>query len=203
MKDIEILDKYSHQLNEVRQRIDILYDFYKGRIVLEYEVILAENIAISFRKIVEHIMLLSLVANVKEYSKQHEKFRNHWHAGRIANDIEKINPDFLSKPIAEEPYEDETIKNGLKFRVQSEEFLNKKDLLEIWNESSNVLHARNPFNEQLEIEKFIVNASSWVEKVIALLENHICVPLGKVTMINGILKDASDGKSKAYWFGKV
>ena len=203
MKDIEILNKYNHQLNEVRQRIDILYDFYKGRIVIDYEIILAENIAISFRKIVEHIMLLSLVTNVEEYSKQHKKFRDHWHAGRIANDIEKINPNFLPKPIKEELYDDETMKSGLKFRVQSEGFLNKNDLLEIWNQSSIVLHARNPFNEQMEIEKFIINASSWVEKIIALLENHVCLPLGKVTMINGILKDVSYGKSKAYWFDKV
>ena len=61
-------------------------------------IIEVETICLQFRKILEKIMLMSLVANKEAYAEQNAKFAKHYHAERIMRDLERINPDFYPVP---------------------------------------------------------------------------------------------------------
>ena len=68
------LDIYQECLYEINKRIDVINDHLDGVINEKLLVVEAETVCLQFRKILEMIALISLLANKDLYAKQHEKF---------------------------------------------------------------------------------------------------------------------------------
>ncbi len=95
---IEDMDKYCRCMDEVKRRITAITNILDKSHTTLYQATNIEFICLQFRKILELIALGSMVANKDEYARQHEKFAKHWHATRILEDIEEINPKFYPVP---------------------------------------------------------------------------------------------------------
>ena len=76
-KEIEL---YHETLYEINKRIEVIRDHINKKNKEKYLVIEVETVCLQFRKILEKIALLSLIANKDIYSQQYEKFAKHYHA---------------------------------------------------------------------------------------------------------------------------
>ena len=142
MSDYKIeLGLYQDCLYEIKRRIDVIADHLNNKYIEKYLIIEVETICLQFRKILEKIMLMSLVAK-EAYAEQNEKFAKHYHAKRIMNDLERINPDFYPVPIIRIHKENECdewqeIESG---------YLTKDELIHVYEICGGMMHAQNPFS---------------------------------------------------------
>src|SRR5699024_5058643 len=99
MEDYKVeLNLYHDCLYEIKRRIEVIADHLNKKITERYLIIEVETICIQFRKILEKIMLMSLLDNKEAYAEQNEKFAKHYQEERIMKDLERINPDFYPVP---------------------------------------------------------------------------------------------------------
>ena len=133
--DIE-LQLYYNCLDEIKRRINVIADHLNKVTTEKYLIIEVETMCLQFRKILEKIMLMSLVANKEQYAAQNEKFAKHYHAERIMRDLEKVNPNFYPTPIKKVQGEGKiselvSIENG---------YLTKEELIEIYEKCGGMMH---------------------------------------------------------------
>src|SRR6266851_327306 len=138
----EVITLYCGCMEEIKLRVDVVRLFLGGQLST-YLPPLVESVCLQIRKILELIALASLVAVKDEYSRQYQKFAQHWHAGRILRDIEKINPSFYPIPTRQvlDPI------NGKPFRVENvkEGYLTRNEFVTVYETCAEMLHAKNPF----------------------------------------------------------
>ena len=90
--------KYCDCMEEIKRRTNVINGFLRGELSTSYKMTNIESVYLQFRKVLELIALASLVANKDEYAKQQAKFVQHWHAGRILDDLTQVNPQFYPVP---------------------------------------------------------------------------------------------------------
>jgi hypothetical protein len=87
-----------------------------------------------------------MVVNEAAYKKAYESFRKHSRADRILRDLERINPDFYSKPAKQERAMLEGVDHHLVIASESDDsFLRKSDFCKVYEKCGGLLHAQNPF----------------------------------------------------------
>ena len=75
MHDYQIeLKLYQDCLYEIKKRIDVIADHINRITTEKYLIIEVETVCLQFRKILEKIALMSLVANKEIYAEQNAKF---------------------------------------------------------------------------------------------------------------------------------
>ncbi|MCV6622267.1 MAG: hypothetical protein OIF51_11030, partial [Cellvibrionaceae bacterium] len=153
MIDQQYLNKYAECMEEIKKRTEVIRAFLDGRCSALYKQTTAESICLQVRKILELIALASLVANKEEYAKSRAKFAKDWHAKRILQSIEQINPNFYPTPstqvldnVTGKVVEVKPIKTG---------FLTRKDFENIYDRCGGLLHAQNPFSASKDIDNFL------------------------------------------------
>lgn len=129
------LGLYHDCLYEIKRRIGVIADHLNKKTTERYLIIEVETICLQFRKILEKIMLMSLVANKEAYAEQNAKFAKHYHAERIMRDLERINPDFYPVPTMlihkENPYSAFVAYLDGQLKISSEIFeVSDEDMLE-------------------------------------------------------------------------
>ena len=190
-KTDENLIKYINNMNEIKRRVNVLQyitstEKFLGEDDRDYEVA-----CINLRKILELISFSSLVANVAEYSKIHQKYATHWRAKTILTEIEKINPDFYPKPVTLKDVDSK----GIKHLVDIEDgFLTRDEFIALYDKCSEVLHSWNPFDPRPRVLHFGYSVSQWVQRIQRLLGMHYIsfVSDKGVWVIN--MSDPRDGK---------
>ena len=143
------LGLYHDCLYEIKRRIGVIADHLNKKTTERYLIIEVETICLQFRKILEKIMLMSLVANKEAYAEQNAKFAKHYHAERIMRDLERINPDFYPVPTMlihkENEYDEwKNIESG---------YLTKDELIRIYEICGGMMHAQNPFSAVKPLEE--------------------------------------------------
>lgn len=196
------LQMYVEQMEEIKKRTDVVKCFLAKKCGALYDVTTVECMALQIRKILELIALGSLVANEAEYKKRHANFASHWKAKRILREIEKSNPAFYPRPTRQVVDED----SGQVVRLESitDGFLTREEYEELYDECSNLLHARNPFSgtERRDLQ-FGRKVHIWMNKIIVLL-NHHCVQLSDSAQQIWVMMNAkSDGNAHATLFEQV
>ena len=75
------MNKYNIELNlyhdclyELQRRISVISDHLNGKIHEQYLIIEVETLCLQFRKVLEKIALMSLVANKEAYAQQTAKY---------------------------------------------------------------------------------------------------------------------------------
>ena len=180
---------YGDCLYEIKRRIDVIVDHINKKTVEKYLIIEVETVCLQFRKILEKIALMSLVANKELYAKENDKFAKHYHAERIFNDLEKINPDFYPVPIKrikvqEDNYEIVENDNGS---------LTKDEFIKIYEKCGGILHAQNPFSTQKNLHEIKECFSEWLNKICCLISHHKITLGGGKLLVIGLLETKQTG----------
>jgi hypothetical protein len=128
-----------------------------------------ELAALQLRMTLELIALGSLAANKELFEMQSMRFEKHWHPSQIIKDLEKLNPNFYPIPFKAKDRDDNGI---IKHDAATGEYLTKEELVRVHGICGNVLHARNPFGKPIDHDRFAMDISDWIGKVIRLLNCH-------------------------------
>lgn len=196
--DIE-LQLYYNCLDKIKRRINVIADHLNKVTTEKYLIIEVETMCLQFRKILEKIMLMSLVANKEQYAAQNEKFAKHYHAERIMRDLEKVNPNFYPTPIKKVQGEGKiselvSIENG---------YLTKEELIEIYEKCGGMMHAQNPFASERPLKEIQSHFAEWLTKICLLLWHHrIGLADGK-TMVVALMERKDNGQPQAVIFEAV
>lgn len=164
------IQKYIWNMTEIKFRIDVINDFIKGKRTTGQLPTDVEFLCLQFRMILELIALSSLCANKNEYARMRREFHRDWHATRILEALEKVNPNFYPEPTRQ--IIDENTGQVVRVEKITEEYLTKENFIDIYDKCCNILHAHNPYNEYPDIVKIKELMSHWVDKIVKLLNHH-------------------------------
>ena len=162
-------------------------------------IIEVETVCLQFRKILEKIALMSLVANKELYAEQNEKFAKHYHAERIMKDLERINPDFYPVPTKRVKHE-----NKVDEWIEIESgYLTKEELVKIYEKCGGMMHAQNPFASEKPLKEIQECFPEWLTKICILLDHHHIKLVGGEVMIVGLMERRDNGLPQAVLFERV
>ena len=200
MNDYQVeLGLYQNCLYEIKRRIDVIAEHLNGVTTEKYLIIEVETICLQFRKILEKIALMSLVANKELYAEQNEKFAKHYHAERIMKDLERINPDFYPVPTKRVKHE-----NKVDEWIEIESgYLTKEELVKIYEKCGGMMHAQNPFASEKPLKEIQECFPEWLTKICILLDHHHIKLVGGEVVIVGLMEKRDNGLPQAVLFERV
>lgn len=193
------LGLYQDCLYEIKRRIGVIADHLNRVTTEKYLIIEVETVCLQFRKILEKIALMSLVANKELYAEQNEKFARHYHAERIMRDLERLNPKFYPVPIKRVKHEGEmdelvNIESG---------YLTREEFVEIYEKCGSIMHAQNPFAGEKPLKEIQSCFPEWLTKICILLNHHKISLVGGEVMLVAIMERKDNGFPQAVLFEKV
>ena len=102
LKDIgQDVQMYIFCMEEIKRRINVISQFLDNKATTGQPITDIEFLYLQFRKVLEFIALSSLSANREKYEEVRNNFKTDWHAERIMEKIEKINPNFYPCPTSQ------------------------------------------------------------------------------------------------------
>ena len=186
-----ILNKYISEMNIIKQRTNQI------RIIgsrIEYLQPIVEYKALQLRKIIEQIMLASLVANSTAYKDFYGRLGGDWNAKLIASDLERVNPDFFPKAVKND-YENHTLIDEPD-SMKCEEAIKMYEIL-----SKKLLHASNPFGCPTDYNEMNQHIDEWTSRIIKLLQTHIVKLIGMDDFLFVIMNSSNhSGNVAINWF---
>jgi len=165
------LDLYVSLMNEVKKRTTAITQILSKQKTTSFQATNIEFMCLQIRKILELISLGSLVANKKEFESEQIKYQKYWHAERILNDIERLNPDFYPRPIIEIHSNRPNVKNDLIDKTDG--FLTKTEFIKVYEKCGKIMHADNPFGSKVDLDYYEKQIADWLNKLIGLLNSHM------------------------------
>lgn len=163
-------DKYLKILDEIKRRASVIDAFMAGNTHAVFEATNIETVCLQFRKILELIAFASLIANVKEYSLQYDKFAKHWNPRLMLRDLERVNPDFYPRPIIQQPATESGIK--MRWLDRPDDYLTKDRLVSIYEKCGALMHAENPYGSPTDYGFYKNNFLLWRKQIVNLLNAH-------------------------------
>jgi hypothetical protein len=166
------LDRYFVQLYGIKNRLIIIDKFITLTMTTGTVGLDVEFVCLQFRKLIEQIAMLSLIAHVEEYAKIQSQFASQWNAKKILKEIEKLNENFY--PIPAKIDEDE--RGKFINPILNTDYLSKDDFLELYQVCSSVIHAENPYVDKPKLPRPIeATFKKWYDKVYNLISCHVLV----------------------------
>jgi hypothetical protein len=197
----EDIDKYCKSMEEVKRRTIAIKTILNKNHTTAYRATNIEFVCLQIRKILELIALGSIVANKDEYARQHEKFAKHWHATRILDDVEELNPQFYPIPVRQ--VFDPKAKKVIGTVDISEGYLTREDFVNVYDRCSEILHAANPFGDGIDYAPIEQSIPIWLSKIKTLLDHHQIQLLNEKEQLWVLMEAKSDKKVHAYIFERI
>ena len=164
------LQRYFVQLVGIRHRLVILDRLIKMELTTGIIGPDVEFVCLQFRKLIEQVAMISLIAHVDEYAQAQLKFSTQWNAKKILKEIEQINPNYYPVPARLKIDE----RGAYVDPIVNRDYLTKDDFLELYQTTSSVIHAENPFTAKVKSPHTIHAAfKKWYEKVYTLIVSHV------------------------------
>jgi len=148
---------YIRLMDEVKARLGIV-ESLAGRPVLE-EPFTDEIAALQLRCILELIAFASLSGDRGACADAYTHFQTHADATRLLRDLEAIHPAFYPQPKAAAPL-----------------VLTREKFVELYDQASQLLHARNPFDER---DRSPLDIGKWLGLIRGLLSIHLARLAGR------------------------
>src|SRR5271155_3857663 len=170
MRQTTDIEKYAATMKQIKLRTEVIRLFFRANatpIICQRP---SRPIGLQFRKMFELIAFSSLAANREQYSAAYENFATHWRAGKLLENLERINPDFYPKPVLEVRSAQPGVVNDLKDRDQ--DYLKQAELIVAHRKCGALMHAENPFGQPIDYKYFEKNYPKWNTKIINLLNMH-------------------------------
>lgn len=148
-----------------------------------------EFMTLQIRKIIEHIAMSSLIANIDLYKEYSEKFSSNWNARYIFRDLERINPRFYPQPVE---LSDSNDKDTKEFNEINKNYLTKEEAIKVYNKCNALMHVSNPFGSKIDYEYYEKELVIWYGKIMNLLNQHLIVLVGEEIMYYIIMVDSEN-----------
>lgn len=168
--------KYCMMMLEIKDRLRISKEVGEGNITTFTQRTRVEFVYLQFRKVIELIAMSSLLANENVLSQVQSNIQNYWKAKNLLKDIEEKNPNFYPKPIIKKPSKKTGIKEDWIDRPN--DYLTKERFITLYDKCGSILHVKNPFTPELDIEKLEKACPKWYLQIINLLNSHIIRLIG-------------------------
>lgn len=197
LKDVQ---KYINCMEEIKLRQKGITLVLEGEYTTPYPMTNVEFLCLQFRKILELIAMASLSANKESYEHVYKKFFKHWNAKKILDSIQKINPNFYPVPGKQ------IIENNKVVEVVpiTTDYLSKEIFIEVYNECSEMLHSKNPYNsKQLSIESLKPKFLMWNSMIIRLLNHHQLQLINSDYQLWVLMNGENDQRVHATIFKKI
>lgn len=191
------ITQYCQVMEDVKQRISIILAILGGKMPLGSEQVAEEMIHLNFRMALELIAFGSMIANQEKYTAAYQKFREHWHAGRVLQDLAKVNPDFYPVPFLPQVEQPDGTKH---FGLLESGFLTKEEFEDLYNHCGEVLHSKNPYAIASRGLPPKHSPSEWVARIQALLRIHQAKMVDAQEGWIVVMEDQRDGKVHAIQF---
>ena len=162
---------YVKCMEEIKRRQRAIDDILNGSKTTSFKYTNVEFVCLQFRKIFELIILATLASHKHMFEGLTRKLGKEWQLVKIIAIVEKKNPAFFPKPIDRVPSDKPGVKDEWK-DVESG-FLTKRDLVAAHGLIGNLMHANNPYNEELRLEEIEGHFPEWRAKLVRLLNNHL------------------------------
>jgi len=196
VSDIELAKLYCRSLDEIRERLALVRSICDGSVTTGSEAFDYEIVSVNFRKILELIAFGALTANKDAYATAYAKYEKHWMAKQLLECLEKVHPDFYPTALIQ-PVISNEIPRKVHFELVADGFLTRDEFVELYNLCSGVIHSRNPFAPQSDIN-FRIPVKEWAARVETLLRFHIFRLVGLPQVWVGELCAPGDGKAHVY-----
>jgi len=164
------VDKYCDLMREVKDRTYAINRILKERANLGFMPIHVEVVYLQYRKILELIAFGSLVANFDVYSQARASYARDWHARRIVEAIEKLNPNFYPEPVNQVDTPGE--RASVRLDKVTEPYLSLEEFIKLYEICGGVLHSENPYGDNYKYSMLYKEASTWGAKIRNLLNAH-------------------------------
>ena len=170
-------DYYKTIMMEIIRRADVIYSIYNKRFTTNFLLTDMEFCSLQLRKIIELLLVSTLIANKEEYEKQSIEFEKNWNLDKKLKEINKINPEFFPKGITILNAALLERANGIHWiKLDPKGLFKKKDLKKAHKFASGYLHVQNPFNPIPLIsgpEDFFHDLIDYLNSILNLLKQHI------------------------------
>lgn len=178
----DIAKKYADEMSIIKQRIE---QIFSAREKIGYLEPAVEFKALQLRKVIEQILLASLIANSDEYQKFYSRLGSEWKATYIGRDLKRVNPDFFPKPVNNrEDFVIEDVSDGL----------SSDEILTVYDQLGKYLHSKNPFNSQeWDYESLSNKIDYYTKRIIQTLNCHIITLYGGDVLLNVVMKSKDHG----------
>lgn len=165
------IERYKKCLKEIKQRLFVLQQRLNQGSNDNDKVIDTEIICLQFRSIVELILLSSLAAHKKMYTKSLDDIKEMWRIKPLISILKNANPNFYPVPV-NIPLDN--IKKGevLNMTIIETGYLTLEDATELYNDCSDYLHPRNPFADNIDYKVWL-KFQEWFDKIGRLLYHHV------------------------------
>ena len=188
---------YTQVMENIRIRTDVINDVYSDKINMVYVFAKAEFIALQIRLIIESIALASLAVNKSLFEQENNKFKEWWNADKIFKAIENKNPDFYPQPFNRMPSNMPGVDSEL--IDLKEGFMTRDEILKVYGECCNILHASNPYNVKQDHNSFINQTPKWIGLIVNLLNSHKIKLLNDEALYIVNMRDESNNGVKMYY----
>lgn len=152
----ELHKLYLKNMSLIKLRMRALSDVMRLARTTTYEITNIEFCVLQIRKVLELIVLSSLVSDEDLCREKMGKLEKMWNARYIIRDVERIHPDFYPHPIQINKHRDEAEPD--EFVEIKEPYLTKDKLVEIYQKCGKYLHQASPFVDDNLISQTYLDA---------------------------------------------
>lgn len=166
----ELLNLYLDKMQIIKYRVRAIKEIISEKTTTSYKMTNIEFCLLQIRKILEMIVLSSLVANRDAYEAIFPNAGKMWNLKNIIKDVSRIHPHFYPKPIIIDPNDKY---NWLK---RSDDYLTQEKCIQIWECCGKYLH-ETPINmTKSDIDNAYKGIEEqipqWIQLIINLLNPH-------------------------------
>lgn len=181
-KKEELLNLYCNNMREIKRRTTSIVDILHNKTTTSFAATNIEFCCLQLRKIIELIILGSLITNESKYMEVYNGLKCDWNPKQISDNVKLINPNYFPKPIRKEKIDSKEkeylLNQGIgennitdKFSHDVKNTITEDELIKSYYKLSSYLHARNPFAKEVNynIENYLVEV---LNKITNLLNCH-------------------------------
>ena len=167
IKQAESLDvrQYCDLMKEIKARVESINQLMDTRDITDRARV--ESVALQLRMLLENIVFSSLVSNKDVWRKSQRELKSSQNISNKLRELKHLHPDFYPKPIDLQ----QSAAVGELVSL-SRGFLGDDDLVKVYGQLGNILHADNPLGKETDYRSFLKVVPEWVEQVKKLLECH-------------------------------
>jgi len=156
--------QYSEIISEIRERIisaEILSNEKKN-------IVFIESTSLQIRKILELIAYLSVLVNNE---KLNHKSKNEWHPEKIINTLSEKTTIFYPLP-SHIFFEDHEKNQPTLIPFGYNSALSQEEFIQAYKQCGSILHAQHPLKDKINIEKYVTEHVTLLNKLKNLLTSH-------------------------------
>jgi hypothetical protein len=162
---------YRKCMEQIKRRQRAIDETSDGTRTTSFKYTNVEFVALQFRKIFELIVLATLAAHKHLFEGLTRKLSKEWQIGKVVAIVEKKNPGFYPEPVDRVPSDKPGVKD--EWKTVTSEYLTLDELVAAHGLIGNLMHANNPYREEILTDEIEKQFPLWRAKLIRLLNNHL------------------------------